>query len=281
MMEDGDPGSDFVLSAISRARAERVGRVSAGAAGGTAAASPRADVWSALEPFTPDQRYLERHRVSTLRQSALARPFDMIRTKLLRQMSRNGWRRVAFTSPGSGCGKTSLSVNLAFSVARQRETTAIAVDLDMRRPAIAKTIGFQGDHQFADVLAGRAPAVENMIRVGDNLAIGSNQRPAPDAAELLASKEAGQALDRIEDEFAPDVMLIDLPPLLVTDDAMAFMDQIDCVLLVAAAEQSTAAEVTRCAEELSAHCNFLGVILNKCRFMPPEDKYGYGYDNYS
>jgi Mrp family chromosome partitioning ATPase len=275
-MNKADPGSDFVLSAISRARAERAARPQDERRPAPTEPAARSEHWAALHAFTPDQRHLERHHINTLRHTQAARPFDMIRTKLLRQMHHNGWRRVALTSPGSGCGKTMLTLNLALSIARQRELAAMAVELDMRRPAMARALGLTAGHQFAQVLAGRAAAVDHIARIGANLAVATNHRPEPAAAELLASKDAGRALDLVEADFAPDVMLLDLPPMLMTDDAMAFMDQIDCVLLVAAAGQSTTAEITRCAEELAAHCNFLGVILNKCRFMPAEDKYGYG-----
>jgi Mrp family chromosome partitioning ATPase len=116
-----------------------------------------------------------------------------------------------------------------------------------------------------------------MSRIGANLAVATNARPESAAAELLATKGAAHVVDRIETDFTPDVMLFDLPPLLMTDDAMAFMDQIDCVLLVAAADRNTMAQINRCAEELAARCNFLGVILNKCRFLPTDERYGYGY----
>lgn len=291
-MNDQDPGSDFILSAIRRARAERAAAAPAGAAGSVPGAgvgpgvgvgvrpepgpAPTTAAWEALSAFAPDPRHLERRLIRTLHGGAAAKPFDMIRTRLLHQMRSNGWRRVAITSPSSGCGKTMLSVNLALSLARQGDTATMAVELDMRRPAMAGLLGLRAGHQIAEALAGRAAAEACMVRVGSNLALATNHHPVPEAAELLASREAAHVLDRVEAEFAPDVMLFDLPPLMLTDDAMAFMDQIDCVLLLAAAERNTMAEITRCAEDLAGRCNFLGVILNKCRFMGDEERYGYG-----
>jgi Mrp family chromosome partitioning ATPase len=152
----------------------------------------------------------------------------------------------------------------------------MAMELDMRRPTMARTLGLKSGQQFSEVLAGRAAAADQLSRVGTNLALATNARPEPAAAELLAGRGAAHVIDRMEADFAPDVMLFDLPPLLMTDDAMAFMDQIDCVLLVAAAERNTMAQITRCAEDLAARCNFLGVILNKCRFLPTDERYGYG-----
>lgn len=267
-MNDHEPGSDFILSAIQRARVER-GKRAPHAAGATP--------WDALATFAPDPRHLEKGLVRSLQPGSAAKPFDMIRTKLLHQMRSNGWRRVAFASPDSGCGKTLLTVNLALSFARQKDLTAMAVELDMRRPTMARLLGLGTGQQFSSVLAARAVPADHLTRIGDNLAVATNAKPEPAAAELLASRTAGHVLDRIEAEFAPSVMLFDLPPLLMTDDAMAVMDQIDCVLLIAAAERNTMAEITRCSKELAARCNFLGVILNKCRFIGNADSYGYGY----
>jgi Mrp family chromosome partitioning ATPase len=275
-MNDHEPGSDFILSAISRARAERAARHKGGAEAAPAQPVNRTGHWDALPAFAPDPRHLERRLVRTLQAGSDAKPFDIIRTKLLHQMRSNNWRRIAFASPDSGCGKTLLTLNLALSMARQPDLAIMALELDMRRPSMARTLGLKAGQQFSEVLAGRAAAVDQLSRVGPNLALATNARPEPAAAELLASKGAAHVIDRMETDFAPDVMLFDLPPLLMTDDAMAFMDQIDCVLLVAAAERNTMAQITRCAEDLAARCNFLGVILNKCRFLPAEEQYGYG-----
>jgi len=280
-MNDQGPGTDFIQAAIRKARAERLARRGeAGPVPAEPAPSPAGrPAWAALRAFTPDPRRLERQLVTTLRPGPQAKHFDMIRTRLLHQMRANGWRRVALTSPGAGCGKTMLALNLAFSFARQPDVTTMAVELDMRRPAMARMLGLRPAPQFADVLAGTAEPQDHLVRLGDTLAAGVNRRPVPEAAELLQSRQAGQILDRVEAAYAPDVMIVDMPPMLMTDDAMAFIDQVDCVLLVAAAERTAMAEITRCAEDLAARCNFLGVILNKCRFLEPGEGYadGYGY----
>jgi Mrp family chromosome partitioning ATPase len=55
--------------------------------------------------------------------------------------------------------------------------------------------------------------------------------------------------------------------MLDSDDAMGFLDQVDCVLLVAAAGQTSLREIDVCEQDLSAQTNVLGVVLNKCRYM--------------
>jgi len=71
-----------------------------------------------------DPRHLEANRiVSTNKIDPRAMPFDMLRTKILKTMSENGWRTIAVTSPRPGCGKTTVAINLAISIARQSDYT--------------------------------------------------------------------------------------------------------------------------------------------------------------
>lgn len=288
---------DFIRSAIDKARTERMQRgpqpasapgvpVSAPAAGQGApiredaaeeAEVRRARLWADLPALGLNPRRLRRNRVYAGASDGELAAFDMMRTKLLHQMRSNKWRRVAITSPTQACGKTTLSLNLALSLARQPDLRTMLLDFDMRRPSIAEVLELATPQQFARVLTGEASAPEQLLRIGDNLAVGANRTPVPKSAELLQKVGTGQIVDAVEQDYGPDVMIFDMPPMLSTDDTLAFIDQIDCVMLVAAAGSSNMAEISRCAEELAARCNFLGVILNKCRYLASDDAYGYGY----
>jgi Mrp family chromosome partitioning ATPase len=68
-------------------------------------------------------------------------------------------------------------------------------------------------------------------------------------------------------------LLLDLPPMLAADDVLAFLPNVDCVILVAAAEQSTLSDVDVCEQTLAEKTDVLGVVLNKCKFSA--ERYGY------
>jgi protein-tyrosine kinase len=240
-----------------------------------AAAHARDAAWEELAEVTVSHRTLDANRIVAHSPGAAASVFDVMRTNLLRQMRANGWTRVAITSPGSACGKTTTCLNLAFSLGRQNDLRTMVIELDLRRPSMARLMGRKAPPRFADVLAGRAAPQTHLFRVGPNLAFGINPGMTPDSAELLASTQAAAEIDAIEARWRPDVMLFDLPPALVTDDTLAFLDQVDCVLMVAGAEQSTVGEIDRCGQELAAHTKVLGVILNKCRYMDHNEGYGH------
>ena len=233
--------------------------------------------WRVLPVWRPNPKHLQKKRCVSFAGGAAAVPFDVMRTRLLQQVRGKGWKRIAITSPGANCGKTMICLNLAFSLARQHDVRCIVIEMDLRRPSMAGTLGDASGHQMAEVLAGKATAADHLIGYGSNLAFGTNLRPSPHSAELLQGPAAAAALDMIEARYQPTLMLFDMPPMQVSDDTMAAMGLMDAALLVGAAESTTIAEIDRCEQDLAARTNVMGVVLNKCRYLDKSEGYGYGY----
>jgi protein-tyrosine kinase len=245
-----------------------------GARGAAAAPAGPGPAWAELAAFEPDARTMADNRIVTFADTDPAHSaFDMLRTKVLRAMRANGWRSLGITSPQSDCGKTTLAFNLAFSLAHQPDVRTVLVDLDMRRPMVARSLGLATPQSMASVLHGTRPIAENFVRVGDTLAIGSNAAPVRSSAEVLLNPATARGVAALKAAFLPDVLIYDLPPMLVSDDVMAFLPHLDCVLLVAAAEQTRLDEVDKCEQDLAETTRVLGVVLNKCRYSGED--YGY------
>ena len=273
-----------IQAAIQKAKEQRSQAVPLGAAptvtapraGGTGPVRGTAigPAWAELTPFEPDPRVMVKNRIVTFADAdPVHTTFDMMRTKLLWQLKQNRWISVGITSPTAACGKTTTCLNLAFSLAHQPDVRTVLVDLDLRRPAIARHLGLTQVQSMASVLQGTRPVTENFVRYGDNLAIGTNAQGIRNSAELLMSGATVQGLAALKGAFQPDVILYDLPPMLQSDDTMAFLPHLDCVLLVAGAERSRLDEVDKCEQDLAERTNVLGVVLNMCRYMGED--YGY------
>ncbi|TKT80278.1 CpsD/CapB family tyrosine-protein kinase [Aquamicrobium sp. LC103] len=238
------------------------------------AAAIKDEVWTSLKPLKADPRQIAANRLITMTHSDPAHThFDILRTRVLQQLRQNDWTSVAITSPTPGCGKTLVALNLAFSLANQKDCRTALIDLDMRRPQVAKLLGIREAPSMETFLKGQSEAEEVFLRHGENVAIAGNRAPVQFAAELLQSPAATAALKRMKQRLKPDVVIYDLPPMLANDDVMAFLPSVDCVILVAAAEASTFGELDACERELAERSNFLGIVLNKCRYVP--EKYGY------
>ncbi|MEM7644055.1 MAG: CpsD/CapB family tyrosine-protein kinase [Pseudomonadota bacterium] len=279
---------DRLQHAIAQARAARQAVLARAAAADPApapateaAAAPAADDgarWNALQVFTPSDDVLATNLVVTQKGGPEAAPFDVLRTRAIQQMGQKDWTSLAVTSPDPGCGKSTVTMNLAFSLARLEDRRIVVVDLDLRRPALANLLGFAGDHSVCRVLQGQSDVADQMIRVSPNLAFLTTAKPVRTPSELLQGGRLTKMLDRIRHDYAPDILLFDLPPLMVSDDALAFLPLVDCALMVAAAEQSTLRQVDNCEKEIATQTAMLGVVLNRCAHPGP--RYGYGYGSY-
>jgi Mrp family chromosome partitioning ATPase len=243
----------------------------------TPVAKEVAEAWRSLPQFMPNEKLLRNNRVLSFFGGAPAQPFDMMRTRLLQQCKANGYRRIAITSPTPKCGKSTITANLAFGLARQTELRVLVIDIDMRRPELANLIGVRENLAFARVLGGHEPPEAHMIAYGNNLAFGTNRVPSANSSELLHSAFARQQIELVERKFAPDLVLFDAPPMLASDDTIGFLDFTDGAILVAAAEQTSIDEVDVSETEIASATNMIGVVLNKTRYTQGGTGYGQAY----
>ena len=232
-----------------------------------------AALWDALEGFEPSAKTLEKNRIVTAAAGPLGASFDILRTKTMLTMRKNGWTRLAITSPTMGCGKTTTACNLAIGYARNPEVRTILMEFDLRRPSVAKTLDLPVTADLTDLLNGQTDFADHAFRYRRNVAVVAASKPSPDPTSLLISKTTQTVLQDIEDRYAPDIMIFDLPPLLVTDDTRAVLKDVDCAILVARAGATTVAQLDICEREIAEHTNMLGIVLNQCRDV--EDDYGY------
>ena len=239
--------------------------------GATAAA------WAGLRELRVDPVRLERAHVVSAAGGPESAPFDVMRTKLLHQVRAQGWRRIAVTSPGPACGKTTVALNLAFGLARQADLRVALVEADLRRPALGRLLGIREAEGAAEVLEGAVPPESALRRHKSNLAVLAAAGPRRNPAELLQSPAAAVALDRIEALLEPTVTLFDMPPMMAGDDVMAFAGLMDGMLLVAAAGATRIAQIDACERELATRTNVVGVVLNKCRYLERDEGYGRPY----
>ena len=235
------------------------------------------DAWAALDPFDVPAELIQPNRLVARNSGAEAGPFDMLRTRILQQAANNGWKRVALVSPHSACGKTTTAANLIFSFGRQADLHTIVLDLDLRRQGLAKILGQRCDDNMGDVLMGKKSFAEHGRRFGDNVAIGLNSGHIHNASEILQSSQTSVVLDEMQEQYDPDLMLFDMPPLIGADDNFGFLQNVDCALLVAEAERTTTEQVDIAERQLSELTNVMGVVLNKSRYTDGAYGYGYGY----
>ncbi len=237
-------------------------------------AAAKEELWASLPVRTLDPATLAASRIVTATRSDPAYvAFGMLRTRIFQEMHRNGWTSLAVTSPTAGCGKTLVSLNLAFSFAHQKDCRTLLLDMDLSRSRMNELLGLKTGTSVDQLLQGLTGPENVFVRYGDNLALATSARPMRFSAELLQNARTGEILTDVRHKLRPNVIIYDMPPMLSNDDLMAFLPTVDCAILVTAAETTKFAEADRCERELAERTNLLGVVLNKCRYT--QEEYGY------
>ena len=239
-----------------KTRIERPSKPAKGTAGG---------IWSELKSIALSDQALVQHRIVTREASEEATPFDIMRTKILLQMQQNGWTRLAITSPMPKSGKTTTACNLALGLGRQNGLNAMLFDLDLRDPSVGRFFEHRPEHAIADMLSGRIPFAEQALRIGENVAVSMSNRAEPDPTRILLAEKTEEVLDQIQEDYKPDIMIFDLPSVLVGDNTRAFLKNVDCALIIARANATRYSQFDTCEREIAEHTNVLGVVLNAFR----------------
>jgi protein-tyrosine kinase len=223
--------------------------------------------WSQMVQLDIDPWRLERQRIVALtRRQRGAVAFDVMRTKVLQDAHLRGWRTLGITAPTPRCGKATVAVNLAISLAKHQELRVALLDLELRRPNIARIFNHSGRFTTEDFLRGECLVEDFLVRVGDNLAIGASPFTSSHAAELLHGSSAAQVLARLRTDLGADIIVLNLPALLDGDDCLGLLPLVEASLLVVGAEQSTVDDIDVSERQLRERTKFLGVVLNKCRY---------------
>jgi protein-tyrosine kinase len=243
---------------------------------------PRSGASDAIESrgrvdFEIKQTYLHAKRIIAHDNSdPRAKSFDMLRTQVVRAMDLKSWQFLAVTSPSAGCGKTVTALNLALSIARQPERSVLLIDLDFQKAQVATSFGLRCEGGVLGVLEGRTSLSDAIAHVGvgnHQLLVLPTERSTSGSAEWMSSRAMSTMLKQIKKDYPSHIVILDLPPMLASDDVIAILPQIDCVLLVAAIGTSTVSEIEECKKHLQS-ADVVRVIVNK---VPEADTKYYYY----
>ncbi len=225
-----------------------------------------ARVWESLNAVTLDGDTLAGNGLFTNPDESPAGPaFDVLRTRIAQAMAEKGWRRIGITSPTHGCGKSFTAANLALALARRPGSRVVLIDLDLRRPGLHRMLGLTPSGALRDFIDGSQPMEALFVRVGRSLALGLNAEAVPDAGDMLQGPDTIQALDTMDTQLDPDIVVMDLPAALVGDDVIGMAGKLDAVLIVADATRTTARDIRACEALFEGRIPVMGVVLNRAQ----------------
>ncbi|HEY0939945.1 MAG TPA: CpsD/CapB family tyrosine-protein kinase [Steroidobacter sp.] len=233
-----------------------------------------------FQPVTLERAVLEEnHILPHITDPGALRAYKILRTRMLRRLEANQWYSFAVTGATAGEGKTLTSINLAMALAQDSNTWVFLVDLDLQRPKVADYIGLNkslGERGLTDFLLGDATFEQIIYSPGgiERLAVIPNFQAVANASELLTSPRMDELVRALEAEAPRRIVIFDMPPVLASDDVLAFAPQVDGMLLVVA-EGITSRDALRGAKELLQEMNLLGVVLNRSEAQEEAAYYSY------
>ena len=206
--------------------------------------------------------------------------YRMIRTRLLHRSRNSGLKSIAITSAGPGEGKSVTALNLALSLARDATVNVFLLDLDMRSPSTCRYLGVQPPVELLAYFAGSHAPSDVFFSIGPkNLALAGSLSSTDAASELLGSGRLEILLSYINSLCSNAIILLDLPPVLVTDEALLVAPRVDATLLVVAEGRTRRDSLAR-AVSLLAEFKCIGVVLNRASETLGDNAYYY-YNKYT
>lgn len=213
--------------------------------------------------------------------SSQAEAFRGIRTALYFSTQGEGHKVIQITSPNPSDGKSTVTANLAISIA-QSGKKILLIDCDFRKPVQQKLLGVTADSGLAAVIAGQTKLQDAIYptEVPDLSLLPCGSRPE-NPAELLTSPQFKEMIEQVRGDY--DYVLIDTPPLLAVSDPSVVAPRVDGVILTIRIKKNARASAERAREILhSLGARVLGVVVNGVGGGAPgygasEYNYTYGY----
>ena len=189
-------------------------------------------------------------------------------------------QRVLVCSPLPGEGKTYCSVNLALSMAAEKEAEVVLVDADFAKPSVLSTLGLPGGPGLMDALVDPALDVAELV-LGTDVP-GLWVLPAGNAtnsdSEYLNSARTAEVLGRLTQGAPHRMVIFDSPPALAASPAAELAKYVGQAVVVARAD-STGQGALEDAISLLSGCANIQLLLNAANFSPSGRRFGsyYGY----
>ncbi len=185
---------------------------------------------------------------------------------------------IMVTSSVSGEGKTFSAINLAISIAMERDRTVLLVDGDVTNPSAGQKLGFRPTQPgLTDVLLDTGLNVNDVICQSDipNLRFLPAGSAAHHVTELLSSRDMQFMIENLSEKYKDQVIVFDSAPMLMTSEASVVADLAGQIVFVVGAETTTRGMVSDSLKMINDHGR-VGFLLNMTR-KKQNNIYGYGY----
>ncbi len=173
---------------------------------------------------------------------------------------------IMVTSGKPNEGKTFSAINLAMSIALERDLTVMLVDADVARPSVPGVMGFDADLGLMDLIADDTLDMSDVLLRTDieNFTVLPAGRAHHLATELFASERMEKLVAEITRRYSDRIIILDSPPVLMSSIPGVLSLHVGQIVFVVLAEKSTQSS-TDSALRLVSSCENIYLLLNRAR----------------
>lgn len=180
----------------------------------------------------------------------------------LRSLAKSGGlRTIVVTSAQPKDGKSTISSNLATSLAEHGKRRVLLVEADLHQPSLAQGLMIPQRPGLSECLEAGADPFEMLIRLEPLeiflLPAGKPRDHSP--SDLIQSEACGRLIEKLKAHF--DWIVIDTPPVEALSDSIAISRHADGVLFVVRADETPRRSVSHAIDQIG-RSRVLGVVLN-------------------
>ncbi|MDB5678007.1 AAA family ATPase [Sphingomonas bacterium] len=187
-------------------------------------------------------------------------------------------RTMLVCSPKPGDGKTYCAVNLAISMAAERDLRVLLVDADFAKPGVMSRLGVPDGLGLMDALGDSAIDVESCIVGTDipNLSLLPAGAGSTSDTELIASDRTPELIARLLAADPERMVIFDSPPALAASPASVLALHVGQVMLVVRADRTPESDIRDAVHRLDG-CEHIQLLLNSVSFAPGGARFGSYY----
>lgn len=202
--------------------------------------------------------------------SAIANEFRRVKRPLIRACQGRSAapvanaNRIMVTSSVQGEGKSFIALNLALSMAMERDFSVVLVDADTTRRSLSKRLGIANKAGLLDLLEGDGSRPESaLLRTSvDRLELLPAGASRPHATELLASDAMERVVEALASRYSDRILVFDTPPLLGASEPAVLATHMGQIIVVVEAGRTTRKLLGNALATVES-CPVVMTILNK------------------
>lgn len=187
-------------------------------------------------------------------------------------------RTILVCSANPNEGKTYCSLNLALSLAAERDTEVLLVDADFAKPDVMARLGLAEGKGLLDALANASIDIESCVIHTDvpQLSLLPAGAKSNQDTELLASARTSVLIQQLLDANPRRMVIFDSPPALAASPAATLAQHVGQVMLVVRADHTNDGDL-REAVGLLGGCAEIQLVLNSVSYAPGGRRFGSYY----